>query len=50
MRLMTVGLLRDPVCHEGDREDIQSWPRPLPVVRGPDAVNDRPSVEEAEKK
>ena len=48
---ITTGLLRDPVCHAGDREGVRSRPRPLPAGRGPDGLmTARPTTKEARKK
>ena len=35
--LVTIRLLRDPVCHAGEWEGVRPWPRPLPASRGPHA-------------
>lgn len=47
MTFVTTGLLRDSVYHAGGLEGIGPWPCPVPAGRGPDGVDDRPSVEEA---
>ena len=46
---ITSGLLRDPVCHAGDREGVRPWPRPLPAGRGPDGADNRTPDDEAGK-
>ena len=46
---MTNGLSRDLVCHAGDWQRVQPWPRPLPAGRGADGANDRTPDEEAGK-
>ena len=49
--LTTSGLLRDPVCHEGDWEEVRPWPRTLLVGGGPDgAVTAHRSKKQAKKK
>ena len=43
-----IGLLRDPVCHVSDWDDVRPWPRSLPAGRGPDRADDRTPDEEAD--
>ena len=49
MAFMTTVILRDPVCHAGDWEDVRPWPRPLRAGRGPDGVDDRTPDDEPAK-
>ena len=46
LTFITIGLLRDPVCHVGDWEGVRPWPRPFPAGRAPDEADDRLIVDE----